>query len=109
VISAVQVQNNWRESLYSHIISELFIILIVFSIQTGPKAHSASWIIGNGCLSGVMRLERDVDYPPASSTEIGYAYQYQHTVPAWHATFFHFYDCVFGFKVRMRHIGILQA
>ena len=38
-------------------------------VQTGPGAHPASYTMGIGSFSGVMRPERGVDHPPYSSAE----------------------------------------
>jgi len=33
-------------------------------VQTGPRAHPASYTIGTGSFPGVKRPERGVDHPP---------------------------------------------
>ena len=43
------------------------------NFQTGPRAHTASFIMGNGSISrggGVKQLGRGLNYPPPSSTEV---------------------------------------
>ena len=39
---------------------------VIFSatVQTGPGAHPASYIMGTGSFLGVKRPERGVDHPP---------------------------------------------
>ena len=39
-------------------------------VQTGPRAHPASYTMGTGCLPGVKWLRRGVDHPPPSSAEV---------------------------------------
>jgi hypothetical protein len=44
-------------------------IQIIF-LQTGPEVHPVSYKMGTGSFSGVKRLRRGVDLPPASSAEV---------------------------------------
>jgi hypothetical protein len=56
------------------------------SVQTGPVAHPASYTMGTGSFSGVMRLGRGVDHPPPSSAEVKERvelYLYSPSVPSW--------------------------
>ena len=39
-------------------------------IQTDPGAHTASSTMGTGSLPGIKRLERGVEHPPPSSSEV---------------------------------------
>jgi len=39
-------------------------------LQTGPRAHPASYTRGTGSFSGVKRPGRGVDHPPPSSAEV---------------------------------------
>jgi len=39
-------------------------------LQTGPRAHPASYTMGTGSFPGVKRPERGVDHPPSSSAEV---------------------------------------
>ena len=39
-------------------------------VQTGPRAHPASYTTGTGSFSGVKWPGRGVDHPPPSSAEV---------------------------------------
>jgi len=39
-------------------------------VQTGPRAHPASYTIGTGSSPVVKRPGRDIDHPPPSSAEV---------------------------------------
>ena len=39
-------------------------------VQTGPKAHPASYTMGTGSFPGVKRPGRGVDHPPPSNVEV---------------------------------------
>ena len=40
------------------------------SVQTGPGAHPASYVMGTGSFPGVKRPERGVNHPPPSIVEV---------------------------------------
>ena len=59
---------------------------IFHSVQTGPGAHPASYIMGTGSLPGVKRPGRGVDHPPPSSAEVKETielYLYSPYGPSW--------------------------
>ena len=41
-----------------------------FPVQTGPRAHPASYTMGTGSFPAVKRARRGADHPPSSSAEV---------------------------------------
>jgi hypothetical protein len=55
-------------------------------VQTGPRAHPASYTMGNGSFPGVKRSGRGVDHPLPSSAEVKKRveiYLYSPSGPLW--------------------------
>jgi len=56
------------------------------TVQTGPGAHPASYIMGTGSFPGVKRPWRGVDHPPPPSAEVEgrvELYIYSPSGPSW--------------------------
>jgi hypothetical protein len=55
-------------------------------VQTGPRAHPASYIMGTGTFQGVKRPGHGIDHSPSSSAEVTERvelYFYSPSGPLW--------------------------
>jgi hypothetical protein len=80
--------NRYSDSLRAGMSGDRIAVEARFSapVQTGPRAHPASYTMGTGSLPGVKRLGRGIDHPPLSSAEVKgmvELYLYSTSGPSW--------------------------